>query len=297
MAILLRRVDGLVVAAVAGEVPVSGTGARVSLDALGAVTRDARSCRSVFRAARSGMLAALGARGDADDRRLLGAFAASAATAVGTARRVEEQRLRESMQAAEEERKRWARELHDDTLQALGALRLLLVGARRAEDPERLRTAVDQAVSALEEDIASLRGLVRELRPAALDELGIGAAIEGLADRVASRHGVEVAAEVRLPGGSRYAPEVEIALYRIVQEGPTNAARHSGARRLEVRIGEGQGALHAEIADDGRGFDPEAPAAGFGLAGMRERVALLHGELEVASSEAGTRIAVALPVS
>jgi signal transduction histidine kinase len=297
VAILLRRVEGLVVAAVAGQAPAGGAGERVALDGLGAVTRDALLVPLVFRGRSLGLLAAFGARGEADDRRLLGAFAASAATAVGTARRVEEQRLRESMQAAEEERKRWARELHDDTLQALGALRLLLVGARRAEDPERLRAAVDQAVSALEEDIASLRGLVRELRPAALDELGVGAAIEGLADRVSSRHGVAVAADVRLEAGSRYPAEVETALYRIVQEGLTNAARHSGARRVEVRIGEAQGALHAEIADDGRGFDPEAPASGFGLAGLRERVALLHGELEIASSEAGTRIAVALPLS
>jgi signal transduction histidine kinase len=298
VAILLRRADGLVVAAVAGEVPagIRGTEVHATLDALGAAARDSVLVPLVFRGASLGMLAAFGVRGEDEDRRLLGAFAASAATAVGTARRVEEQRLRDSMQAAEEERKRWARELHDDTLQALGALRLLLVGARRGANPERLRSAVDQAVAALEEEIASLRGLVRELRPAALDELGVAAAIEGLADRLASRHGVAVAAEVRLPAGSRYAPEVETALYRIVQEGLTNAARHAGARRLEVRIGEADGALHAEIEDDGSGFDPEAPASGFGLAGMRERVALLHGELAIASSEGGTRIAVALPL-
>jgi signal transduction histidine kinase len=180
----------------------------------------------------------------------------------------------------------------------LGALRLLLVGGRRAEDPARLRAAVDDAVARLEDEIASLRGLVRELRPAALDELGIAAAIEGLADRIADRYGVGVDADIRLqPGAQRYAPEVETALYRIVQEALTNAGRHSGARRVHVRIEARQDAVHAEISDDGAGFDPEAPWAGFGLAGMRERVALLHGELEIASSADGTRVSAALPVA
>jgi signal transduction histidine kinase len=305
--ILQREAGGLVIAAVAGEVPADvrgsrlrgdAAGVRASLDALGLAADGSLLVPLVFRGQSLGMLAAFGARGDEEDERLLQAFAASAATAVGTARRVEEQRLRDSMQAAEEERKRWARELHDDTLQGLGALRLLLVGARRTQDPERLRTAVDDAVGRLDDEIAGLRGLVRELRPAALDDLGVAAAIEGLADRVAEQHGVEVTADVRLAaGGARYAPELETALYRIVQEALTNAARHSGARRAEVRIREGNGALQAEISDDGRGFDPAAPRSGFGLAGMRERVALLHGELEIASSPDGTRVSAALPLA
>jgi signal transduction histidine kinase len=303
VAILLRQAGGLVVAAVAGEVPAGVRGHRVrprdvraSLDALGLDTGGSLLVPLVFRGQSLGMLAAFGAR-DQDDERLLEAFAASAATAVGTARRVEERRLRDSMQAAEEERKRWARELHDETLQALGGLRLLLVSARRTDDPERLRAAVDDAVTRIEEEIGGLRGLVRELRPAALDELGLAAAIEGLADRIAGRYGVAVAADVRLgPDAPRYAPELETALYRIVQEGLGNAARHSGARHLHVEIAEADGALHAEIADDGAGFDPEAPSGGFGLAGMRERVALLHGELEIASSEQGTRVSAALPL-
>jgi signal transduction histidine kinase len=304
--ILLRQSDGLVVAAVAGEVPASVRGSRVagdaagvraSLDALGLAAGDSLLVPLVFRGQSLGMLAAFGARGEEDDERLLHAFAASAATAVGTARRVEEQRLRDTMQAAEEERKRWARELHDDTLQGLGALRVLLVGARRAEHPERLRDAVDEAVVRLEDEIAGLRGLVRELRPAALDELGVAAAIEGLADRFAGRYDVDVEVDMSLgASGTRYAPEVETALYRIVQEALNNAARHSGAERVRIQISETDGALQAQIVDDGAGFDPEAPRSGFGLAGMRERVVLLNGELEIASSADGTRVSAALPV-
>ena len=307
IAILLREADGLVVAATAGEVPaeirgsrLSGdlAGVRASLGTLGLAASGSLLVPLVFRGQSLGVLAAFGARAEDDDERLLHAFAASAATAVGNARHVEEQRLRDAMQAAEEERTRWARELHDETLQSLGALRLLLVSGRRSADPQRLRRSVDEAVERLEEEIASLRGMVRELRPAALDELGIAAAIEGLADRLASRYGMPVDADVRVPAERRrYSADLETALYRIVQEALTNAARHSGASRVRVRVDESGGALHAAITDDGMGFDPAAPHGGFGLAGMRERVALLHGDLAVASSPDGTRVSAALPVT
>ena len=239
------------------------------------------------------MLAAFGGA-DGDDERLLQSFAASAATAVATARTVEEQRLRDAMQAAEAERRRWARELHDDTLQGLGGLRMLLSAAGRTQDPERLRAAVAEAVGRIEEEIHGLRGLIRELRPAALDELGVAAAIEGLAARTTERTGIAVAAEVEL-GPDRHAPELETAIYRIVQEAVTNAVRHAGARRVEISVREADGALHARITDDGRGFDPVAPRNGFGLTGIRERVALVHGELEIASSADGTTVTAALP--
>jgi signal transduction histidine kinase len=260
-------------------------------DALG-LAADALLVPLVFRGESLGMLAAVGARGDSRDERLLQALAASAATAVATARTVEEQRLRDAMQAAEAERRRWARELHDDTLQGLGGLRMLLNAAARSADPERLRTVVRDAVGRLEQEIDDLRGLIRELRPAALDELGLTAAIEGLA----ARTGAVVATDVDL-GGRRFAPELETALYRIVQEAVTNAVRHAGASRVEIRIEELDGVLHARISDDGSGFDPGAPRGGFGLTGMRERVALLQGELEIVSSANGTIVTAALPAA
>ena len=103
------------------------------------------------------------------------AAAASAATAVATAQSVEQDRLRRTLRAAEEERRRWARELHDETLQGLGGLRVLLSSARRSKDPTRSRATLESAVEQIGQEIANLRALITELRPAALDELGLGA--------------------------------------------------------------------------------------------------------------------------
>src|SRR4051812_17450056 len=205
--ILLRDGAGLVVAATAGDVPAGVEGSRLespaaSIDALGLDPGSALTVPLVFRGQSLGLLAALGRRDGgalgAEDERLLLGFAASAATAVATARTVEAERLRMALEGAEEERRRWARELHDETLQGLGALRLMLASARRSEDPERMRATVDEAVGQLEAEIDALRSLIRELRPAALDELGPAPAIEDLAERTAARHGLEVSARIEL---------------------------------------------------------------------------------------------------
>jgi len=288
LVILLREAGGMVVAAEAGEVPAT------IRDPLGLAAAGGALVPLIFRGQSLGMLVAFGGRGDGDDEPLLQAFAASAATAVATARTVEEQRLRDAMRAAEEERRRWARELHDDTLQGLGGLRMLLVATARINDPERLQSAVRDAVGRIEEEIDGLRGLIRELRPAALDELGLAAAIEGLAGRAAEREQIDVIADVR-PQATRYPPELETAVYRIVQEGLTNAIRHAGATRVTISVDDRAGVIYASVTDDGRGFDPAAPDEGFGLTGMRERVSLLRGELEITSSPEGTTIAAAIP--
>jgi two-component system, NarL family, sensor histidine kinase DevS len=303
--ILLRDGPGLVVAATAGEVPAGVEGSRLdspgaSIDVLGLDPASALTVPLVFRGQSLGLLAALGRRDGgalgAEDERLLIGFAASAATAVATARTVEAQRLREAIQGAEEERRRWARELHDETLQGLGALRLVLSSGRRGDDPDRLRAAVDEAVSQLEGEIDGLRSLIRELRPAALDELGPVPAIDDLAGRTAARHGVDVTTDIRLAATARHAPEVDITLYRIIQEALNNAVKHAGAGHVAVSVSEDRGLLHIRVGDDGRGFDPSVTTTGFGLAGMRERVGLLGGELEIASSEAGTVVSASLPL-
>jgi two-component system, NarL family, sensor histidine kinase DevS len=303
--ILLRAGDGLVVAATAGTLPERVEGSRLPSGAAGvaALGLDPDAVLTVplaFRGQSLGLLAALGRRTggrlDAEDERLLSGFAASAATAVATARTVGEQRLRDAIQSAEEERRRWARELHDGTLQGLGALRLVLASGRRGEEPERLRAAVEEAIAQVDDEIDGLRSLIRELRPAALDELGPKAAIEDLAARVSARHGLEVATDVAIPDGARHPPKVETALYRIIQEALTNAVKHGAARRIDVAVAQDGGRLRARVADDGRGFDPTATTTGFGLLGMRERVELIGGELRLSSYVAGTTVAAVLPL-
>jgi signal transduction histidine kinase len=290
LVIFLREADGMVAAAEAGEVPA------VLRDPFGLAAAGGTLVPLLFRGRSLGMLVAFGARSESEEEALLQAFAASAATAVATARSVEEQRLHDAMRAAESERRRWARELHDDTLQGLGGLRMLLVAAARIDDPDRLRGAVDDAVERIEEEIDGLRGLIRELRPAALDDLGLVAAVEGLVTRVVERQDLRVTSTVRL-SRSRYPADLETAVYRVVQEALGNAIRHADATEVAIAITDDADVIRLRVRDDGRGFDPGAPTDGFGLAGMRERVALLRGDLEIASSADGTTISAAIPIT
>jgi signal transduction histidine kinase len=283
--------------------------ARFDEHGLGQVGIDARGGIAVpliFRGHSHGVLLAVdrledGPSFSAEDERLLESFATSAATAVATAQSVAAERQRQRVAAAEDERHRWARELHDDTLQSLSALRFGLSAARRSGREGGLDQAVGQAIEQIEESIANLRALITDLRPAALDELGVSAAIEALAERN-SRHGLEVDVSIELAyerGGEpqRMSGELESALYRIIQEALTNAAKHGKASRAVVELREHAGEVSLLVRDNGSGFDPAAKSEGFGLLGMHERVALLGGELQVASSpDGGTTIRAQLPV-
>jgi signal transduction histidine kinase len=173
----------------------------------------------------------------AEDQALLEAFATSAATAVAAARTVASEVQRQRLAAAEGERGRWARELHDETLQILAALRVSLSQAHRVGDLQILTEAVGQAIEDIEEGISTLRSLVTELRPVALDELSLEAAVESLCER-ASRHGSRSTARStwhtsgREP--TRHTAELETAMYRIIQEALTNAAKHGHAKRAAI---------------------------------------------------------------
>ncbi|HZO36031.1 MAG TPA: GAF domain-containing protein [Solirubrobacteraceae bacterium] len=232
-----------------------------------------------------------------DDERLLASFASSAAIAVATAQRVAAQGLRRSIEASERERTRWARELHDETLQELAGLKVLLSSAREGDVALAIRSAIEQ----IEVSITGLRHLITELRPAALDDYGLGAAIEALVQRVRGSSGLDVTADIALAyeGGladARHEPEIESTLYRLVQECLTNAARHADADSVVVTIEEGEQAIRVVVSDNGSGFDVGTAREGFGLVGMRERVELVGGVLEISSTPgSGTTISADVP--
>jgi len=237
----------------------------------------------------------------AEDQELLEAFATSAATAVATARTVASELHRQRLAAAEGERGRWARELHDETLQTLAALRVSLSTAHRIGGVQVLDDAVAQAIEDLDDAMSNLRSLVTDLRPVVLDDLGLAAAIEALCER-ASHHGLEIDRSIELAyeqgrEPTRHTPELETAAYRIIQEALTNATKHGQAKRAVIELLETEAAVELTVRDDGHGFDPAASTTGFGLLGMSERVELLAGAIQVESSPGnGTTLTASFPV-
>jgi signal transduction histidine kinase len=234
------------------------------------------------------------------DRQALKAFAESVSRRLAAERSVEIERLRHGLEARERERKRWAREIHDETIQGLGALRLKLANARDLDDPAQLRDAVESVLEGLGVEIDGLRHLITELRPAALDDLGLVPALEALARRAQAVDNVTVHTQIELASyhdEQRLDPELESTIYRVVQEALTNVGRHSGASQALVRVIETEGALRAIVSDDGSGLGGagertrDAGASdsggGFGMAGMRERAELVGGELELRTSPSG----------
>jgi signal transduction histidine kinase len=259
----------------------------------------------VFRGQALGVLIALDPLGrdsgfSSEDEQDLVSFAASAAIAVATAQSVAEERTRESIAATERERGRWARELHDESLQSLAGLRVLLSAARRsdAEETDRL---LQQGIEQVDGAIAEMRRLIADLRPTTLDELGLGAAIEALVERLSASGTLQVDLDLDIDfhagrAEHRLVGEIEDAAYRLVQEALNNAAHHGQTERAKVEVIESGEKLRLRISDQGRGFDPGARTDGFGLVGMRERVTLAGGTLELQSSPgAGTTIAAILP--
>jgi signal transduction histidine kinase len=332
MLILLADGDELVVAATAGEVEADLHGARIPIDGtlpgrvlrasraerlagadslgeelndLGVSTEAAMLMPLTFRGTSSGVLAALdrvveGPGFGPEDERLLRSFAASAATAVATAKSVEAERLRHSLEAAEQERKRWARELHDETLQGLGGLRMLYSAALRGEaSANRLRSTIEEGIGLIDAEIDSLSALIAELRPAALDEIGLAPALRTLAERKSREGGLKIDILVRLDGrdGARLPRETENAVYRLVQEALNNVTKHARASRVEGMVEWSGEVLGVTVRDDGCGFDPTATSGGFGLTGMRERVELAGGALKIdAAPGRGTAVFATIPV-
>jgi signal transduction histidine kinase len=313
---LLLLSDGseLEVAATAGKRPGAYLGRRVEdadswLNDLQAEAPELRGLPSLvarleFRDRTRGLLVALG-RADAEgfdlnDRQVFDSFAAGAATTIATVQTVEAEKLQMSIEASERERHRWARELHDETLQELGALRVLL--DTTANQGELSAQSREIAMEHVDRGIRNLQGLITELRPSVLDELGVGPAIESLARRSNERFGIEVRVDADVDPGvegaaSRLPADLEATIYRLAQEAVNNAIKHGSPSRISVTVSRTEDAVELIVQDDGTGFNPDETERSFGLVGMEERVSLAGGRLEIDSAPSeGTQVRVELPV-
>jgi signal transduction histidine kinase len=212
--------------------------------------------------------------------------------------------LRRLMSVQEEERRRVARDLHDDLGQDLAGLSLALQGLERLATtqpeavPDHLARMRSQTALATEQ----LYEVILSLRPALLDDLGLPAAVHNLAERLLSGAGIDFQLETN-GLGARLPPEAETALFRTIQEALHNIVRHAHAGRVRITLAVREGAFDGEIADDGRGFDPAGvhanghTARGLGLMGMRERMAQVGGRLDIVSRPGGgTRVRLWLPL-
>ena len=309
LVILLPHHAGLRIAHAAGELPddlVGQTVAEPSLASrLGLEADSGLYVPLAFRGRRLGMLVALdrlsgGPEFSSADEQLLTSFATTAAVAVGTAQALSAERQRERSAAAEAERRRWARELHDETLQGIAAVRVMLASSRRDDDAE-LRATVTRAADALQGEVDRLRDIIHDVRPSSLDDLGLMAAMEALVARHADDGGPALQLEVDLDHEAgrtpeRLHPDVETAIYRIAQEALTNALKHAEAHTVTIAVAEIEGEVGVSVRDDGRGYDPKAITSGFGLVSIHERVELLDGRLRVRSAPGeGTTLEARVP--
>jgi two-component system, NarL family, sensor histidine kinase DevS len=231
------------------------------------------------------------------DLRLAETFGARAALAVDLSERIAQDSFRRVVEAQELERRRLARELHDETGQALTSILLGLKALEeRMADPAS-RAAAEELRELVVSTLQDVRRLAVELRPSALDDFGLVAALERLTASFTEQTGISVDFQTAL-ADERLPEEVETALYRIVQESLTNVVKHARARRVSILLARKGGTVKAVVEDDGRGFEPARQTGdGYGLVGMRERLALLGGRLQVESGrDAGTTIAAEVPV-
>jgi signal transduction histidine kinase len=234
---------------------------------------------------------------DEEDLRLLQAFAATAAIAVATAQAVAAERLQQQVEVAEDERRRWAQELHDGVLQSLAAVRITLAAALQGQGAERdaqIERAAEGTVEGLEDQISELSRLINDLRPVSLERLGLSGALEALGEESANRGNFEI--DIQLGIESDLTSDEERGVYRLVQEALTNVVKHAGAEHVAVTVQTDDGKASIEVRDDGVGFDP-ADGPGRGLLGMRERVQTLGGTLEFDSRPgAGAKVTATLPL-
>ena len=206
---------------------------------------------------------------------------------------------RSAWRVQEEERRRLARELHDGIGQNLTALKNDLARLVKEGELADWQTRVQSALDTCADCLADTREMSRLLRPPVLDDLGLQAALSQLGRSMTERTGIEIEVVIRdVP--ETLPPDLSSLVYRLVQEGLTNAVKHAGADSILIRVAGGPGRLELIMIDDGRGFDVEATrqrGEGFGLSAMAERAALFGGHVELDSSPGtGTRLRVRIPI-
>ena len=200
-----------------------------------------------------------------------------------------------ALNAQEEERARISRDLHDEVNQSLTGL-LLRLEATREKAPPELAGELTEIRGLANRALSELLALARQLRPTALDDLGLKAALAGHVREIADQGSIDARFEATgdvadLPG------DVQLVVYRVAQEALSNAVRHAGAQAIDVRLHRQDGAIELSVADDGRGFTFDEASHGLGIAGMRERALLVHGDLQVTSRpQVGTRIRLRVPI-
>lgn len=211
-------------------------------------------------------------------------------------RRLEAERLRAgsaALRAQEQERARVARDLHDEVNQSLTGLLLRLEAVREAAPPE-LEPELAKTRALANQAMRELLSLARQLRPTALDDLGLVAAIAGQVDQV-SQGGVEAALQQE-GNFSDLDDDVQLVIYRVAQEALSNAARHSDAQRVDVTLRRSERGVELVVSDDGRGFAFERSESGLGISGMRERALLVGGDLTIESRPGrGTTVHLTVP--
>jgi signal transduction histidine kinase len=232
-----------------------------------------------------------------DDLRLAESLADRAAVAVDLSERVGRDALARAVNAQELERKHLARELHDETGQALTSILLGLKPLEQRAATDDDRAAVASVRELVVSTLQDVRRLAVELRPSALDDFGLGTAVERLADTFRESSGMRVDLEVQL-GEARLPPEVETTLYRIMQEALANIVKHAEATQVSILLTRKERSVSAVVEDNGKGFDETRSGDGtLGLVGMRERLALVGGRLAIESSKgSGTTIAAEVPI-
>jgi signal transduction histidine kinase len=232
-------------------------------------------------------------------------LAHSATLALDNARLHEErlailrQQLAQVTQAQEEERQRIARELHDGVGPALASMNLRLRTTRKLleRDQDAAARELEDLATLSQDNVRDIRRMIYDLRPAALDELGLVPALRQYLNRCQQEHDLQVGFSAS--EAQRLPPPVETALFRIVQEAVNNVVKHAAARRVEVSLARDDGFVTLGVADDGQGFDPDAPRSGqhVGLSSMRERVVQLGGRFDLQSAPGqGTVLNAWLPL-